>query len=80
MLKAQNRPCWICGGHIDQRLHWHHPGSFTVHHIRPLSRGGAPLDPANTVPAHRDCNLRLGNRMAAYVDAEPVELVTSQQW
>lgn len=59
-LLAASDLCRICG----------HPGSQSVDHLVPLSRGGSPLDPANLRPAHgvqgcptcgRKCNSARGN-------------------
>lgn len=36
-----------------------------VHHITPLSRGGAKYDPSNCASACAWCNRKLGNRPAA---------------
>jgi 5-methylcytosine-specific restriction endonuclease McrA len=36
--------CWLCG----------HDGADAIDHVRPLSRGGSPTDPANLRPAHGD--------------------------
>lgn len=35
-----------------------------VHHINPLSRGGAKYDPANCTSTCASCNLKQGNRAA----------------
>lgn len=63
-------PCWLCGRAIDYTLgmvvdeHGRrrpHPMSFVVDEIVPVSRGGDPLDFANTRPAHWICNARRGD-------------------
>jgi len=38
-----------------------HPMSFVVDEIVPVSKGGDPLDFANTRPAHWICNARRGD-------------------
>lgn len=38
-----------------------HPMSFVVDEIIPVSKGGDPLDFANTRPAHWICNARRGD-------------------
>lgn len=38
-----------------------HPMSFVVDEIVPVSKGGNPLDFANTQPAHWICNARKGD-------------------
>lgn len=61
-LKAQGRPCHLCGGAIDYSLPAGDPMSFEVDEIIPVSKGGDPLDRANVDAAHRICNQRRGNR------------------
>ena len=61
-LKAQGRPCHICGQPIDYSLPAGNPMSFEVDEIVPVSRGGSPIDMGNVAPAHRICNERRGNR------------------
>lgn len=71
-LKAQGRPCHICGRPIDYSLTTYidpldgkakrHPWSFEVDEIVPVSKGGSPIDRANVAPAHRICNQRRGNK------------------
>ena len=62
-LKAQGRPCALCGRPIDYDLPAGDPMSFEVDEIVPVSRGGSPIDQANVQPAHRICNQKKGNRM-----------------
>ena len=64
-LRAEGRPCHICGQPIDYSLPAGHPWSFEVDEIVPVSRGGSPLDYRNVGAAHRICNQRRGNRMPA---------------
>ena len=63
-------PCSLCGRAIDYSLGMTvdengrrkpHPMSFVVDEIVPVSRGGDPLDFANTRPAHWICNARRGD-------------------
>lgn len=61
VLEAQVLMCIRCGGPIDKRVRYPHPMSPSADHIIPLTRGGAPLDPANGGPAHLVCNQRHGN-------------------
>src|SRR5690606_11073106 len=73
-LKTTDRTCWLCHHPIDIDLPVTHPLSYTVDHVVPRSRGGAPtLD--NARPAHRRCNSRRGNRAPR---AEPMR--TSRAW
>ena len=72
--KAIGAPCALCGKPIDYSLGMvvdlrtgkrrPHPMSFVVDEIVPVSRGGDPLDFANTQPAHWICNARRGDRPA----------------
>ena len=69
---ARGAPCALCGMAIDYSLGmvfdpWTgkrraHPMSFVVDEIIPVSKGGDPLDFANTQPAHWICNARKGDR------------------
>lgn len=62
-------PCHICHHPIDYTLGMvevngkrrPHPMSFVVDEIVPVSKGGDPLDFANTRPAHWICNARRGD-------------------
>lgn len=79
-LKAQGRPCWLCGGPIDYSLPAGHPMSFEVDEIVPVSRGGSPIDRANVQPAHRICNQRRGNRMPGDAGAAGLAVRRSRDW
>lgn len=69
--RAIGAPCAICGKPIDYSLGMvtdertgkrrPHPMSFVVDEIVPVSKGGDPLDFANTRPAHWICNARRGD-------------------
>ena len=61
-LKAQQRPCHICGMPIDYSLPAGHPMSFEVDELVPVSKGGSPYRTDNVDAAHRICNERRGNR------------------
>lgn len=61
-LKAQSRPCHLCGRAIDYSLPAGDPWSFEVDEIVPVSKGGSPIDRSNVAPAHRICNQRRGNK------------------
>lgn len=52
----------FCGGAIDKRLPYPHPGSPSVDLIVPWSKGGSPLDINNLRPAHLAHNIGRGNR------------------
>lgn len=55
-LRAQARPCWICGLPIDYGAAHGSPWSFECDEIVPVSRGGSPFDRSNVDAAHRCCN------------------------
>lgn len=55
--------CWLCGHAIDLNLRWPDPMSPAIDHVVPLSKGGAPEDPANLRPSHLRCDQSRGNRM-----------------
>ena len=80
-LKAQGRPCHICGRPIDYSLPPGHPMSFEVDELVPVSKGGNPLDRRNVDAAHRICNQRRGNRPDG-APKRPRDLPcrTSQRW
>lgn len=52
--------CELCGYLIDKRLRYPEPGSASVDHIIPISRGGDPADLTNMRPAHLGCNSQRG--------------------
>ena len=80
-LRAQGRPCHICGLPIDYSLPAGHPMSFEVDEIVPVSKGGSPLDRDNVDAAHRICNQRRGNKPASQGPrARDLPCVTSQPW
>lgn len=54
--------CGICGGFIDEELKWPHPGSATIDHILPISKGGKH-EFNNVCPAHYGCNSRKRDRV-----------------
>ena len=51
--------CGICGGDVDPGLQWPDPGSSSLDHIQPLSRGGEHLR-INVRCAHLGCNSARG--------------------
>lgn len=79
-LKAQGRPCAICGGPIDYGLPPGNPWSFEVDEIVPVSRGGDPLDRDNVQPAHRICNQRRGNRPLCEINKIRIMPHTTTDW
>lgn len=80
-LKAQGRPCHICGQAIDYSLPAGDPLSFEVDEIVPVSKGGDPLDRSNVAAAHRICNQRRGNRdIGQKRSAASSPVITSRRW
>lgn len=69
--KAIGAPCGICGKPIDYTLGFitdprtgkrrMHPMAFVVDEIIPVSKGGDPLEFANTRPTHWICNSMRGD-------------------
>lgn len=55
-LRAEQRPCWICGLPIDYSAPAGNPLAFECDELVPVSKGGSPFDPANVDAAHRCCN------------------------
>ncbi len=62
-MKAEGRPCALCGAPIDYSLPARHPLSYELDEIVPVSRGGSAVDYENVQPAHRICNQRKGNKI-----------------
>lgn len=58
--------CQLCGGGVDGSLSFPEPGSASVDHIVPLSRGGSHTW-ENVQLAHLGCNMSKGAR---YGDGE----------
>lgn len=81
--------CWICRKPIDYSLPAHHPYSYELDEIIPVSKGGNPLDRMNVHASHRKCNRWKSNRILAWVDGmltdvekqRPVaQITTSHDW
>ena len=79
-VAAMGMPCHLCGRPIDYSLPAGHPMSFEVDEIRPASRGGSVIDPANVAPAHRICNQRKGNRMPGDKGSKGIPIRRSRDW
>ena len=62
-IKAEGRPCALCGKPIDYSLPARHPMSYELDEIIPFSKGGDPLSYENVQPAHRQCNLLKSNKI-----------------
>lgn len=77
-LRAEGRPCHICGMPIDYGLPAGDPWSFEVDELVPVSRGGDPLDYSNVDATHRICNQRRGNRMDGDEGAKGLPIVRSR--
>lgn len=81
-VAAMGLPCHLCGKAIDYSLPAGHPMSYELDEIVPVSKGGDPLDPGNTAPAHRICNQRKGDgsRTARSKGASSLPCPTSREW
>lgn len=77
-LKAEGRPCALCGQPIDYTLPARHPMSFEMDEIVPVSKGGSPIDYDNVQAAHRICNERKGDGARKGTKAAP--LPHSRNW
>ncbi len=55
-LRAQARPCHICGMPIDYGAQAGEPRAYECDELVPVSRGGSPYDHGNVDAAHRCCN------------------------
>ena len=62
IFKRDNWLCGICGEPIDRSRRHPDPGSPSLDHIIPISKGGWHVR-ANTQAAHLTCNIRKGARM-----------------
>ena len=58
ILKSKHVLCEVCGSEINMKAVFPAGDSFTIDHIKPLSRGGSH-SPDNVRPAHLSCNIRL---------------------
>ena len=56
-LHGDRPACWICGFPISLSEPQDAPGSFSLDHVVPRSKGGGRLGVANLKPAHRYCNI-----------------------
>lgn len=75
-LRAQRRPCWLCGQAIDYQAEWPDPNSFSLDHIK--SRKTHPElehDPSNHAAAHLGCN---SSRQTT--DPKPTLGAVGRQW
>jgi hypothetical protein len=68
--------CWLCGAAIDPAAPANSPGSGTVDHVVPRSRGGTD-EPGNLRLAHRRCNVRRGNHLPELAWPAQWQLLTS---
>lgn len=59
---AEETHCWYCHNPVDKTLPAGHDLAPEVHEIIPVSRGGSPIERANTTLTHRLCNRIIGNR------------------
>lgn len=76
-IKARRDPCWWCGQPIDYDAAYPQPDSFTVDHVKPLSRHPELAeDPTNLVAAHARCNNAKGASEHLHLSLGNV----SEQW
>lgn len=61
-VKAEQRPCHLCGHPIDYGAHYLSPRSFALDEVVPVSKGGSPFRYDNVEAAHRCCNEWRGSR------------------
>lgn len=62
-ILATETICGICGQPVDKSLKYPAPGSPTIDHIIPISRGGHPYALENLQLAHFRCNRLKFNQM-----------------
>ena len=75
-LRAQRRPCWLCGQPIRYDLAWPHPDSFSTDHVAELvNHPELAEDPTNLRAAHLLCNTSRGARAP-----KPSIGTTSRHW
>lgn len=67
ILASGNADCGICGGSINFELKWPDPGSLSIDHIVPITRGGTNRE-QNLQPAHVECNSKKRNWLAPPMD------------
>ena len=68
-VRDRRDPCAVCWHPIDYELKSPDPMSFELDHIKPMSKGGDPYDPANGQATHRCCNNWRKDRPMSYVEA-----------
>ena len=78
-VRLEERTCWLCLRPIDMtaapRTRW----SWSLDHVIPINRGGAPLDRSNARAAHYGCNSARGDRPPPRA-ASSAALQTSRRW
>lgn len=79
-LRAEGRPCHLCGKSIDYTLPPSDPMSFSLDHIRPISKGGALYDYENAAASHRLCNMKKGNRIGDADRAGGLAIVRTREF
>ena len=76
IIYATQTVCAICGQPVEKdgtkwKYHYPHPGSPSVDHIIPVSKGGHPSDLANLQLAHLACNRQKSDRVGdTYINKE----------
>lgn len=62
-IRDSTGTCAICGERIDPDLAWPHPGSLSIDHRTPISKGGALFSQENLTTVHLRCNQSKGSRV-----------------
>lgn len=78
--QAIGAPCALCGKPINYELPAGHPMAFEVDEIIPVSRGGSPIEWANTQATHRSCNQSKGAGGRRFQATHRSGLPTSRDW
>lgn len=79
-LRAEDRPCHICGQPIVYSLPTGDPWSFEAEELVPVSRGGSPYDYGNVDAAHCICSQRRGNETPGDVARPLLPIRRTQLW
>lgn len=84
-VKREETYCSLCGGHVDQTLHYLDPQAPVIDEDLPVARGGDPLDRANVTLMHRLCNQLKGiltiAEYRAGMTVTPTDVIaTSRTW
>lgn len=70
--------CWLCEVAIDPLVRWPDPGSVSLEHKVPISRGGGHTRD-NCALAHLGCNIIKGNKLISEAQEFQLLLVEAQE-